>query len=64
MIHTSEQALEAAREILDRYKVKHTGIGTPEPKAGYQRQPGTLIIDIWVVVIPIWFFRKKMRLFI
>lgn len=49
MIHTSEQALEAAREILNQYEIKHTSIGTPEPKAGYQHQPGAPAIDVWVV---------------
>lgn len=36
MIHTSEQTLKAAREILNQYEIKHTRIGTPEPKIGYQ----------------------------
>ena len=59
MIHTSEQALEATREILNRYEIKHTGIGTPDPRAGYQHQTGAPIIDIWVVNYTYMVFQEE-----
>ena len=59
MIHTSEQALEAAREILERYKIKHTGIGTPHPKAGYQHQTGAPVINVWVVHYSYMVFQEE-----
>ena len=49
MIHTSQQAIEAAREILDQYQIKHIEMGTSKPKAGYQHQAGASAIDVWVV---------------
>lgn len=59
MMHTSEQALEAAREILDRYHIAHIEVGTAEPKAGYQHQPGAPIIDIWVVNYSYMVFQEE-----
>ena len=59
MIHTSEQALKAALEILNRYDIKHTGIGTPKIKTGYQYQPDAPIIDIWVVDYTYMVFQEE-----
>lgn len=59
MIHTSEQALEAAREILERYQVKHTGIGTPKIKTGHQHQAGAPAIDVWVVHYTYMVFQEE-----
>ncbi len=59
MIHTSEQAIEAAREILEQYQIKHMKIGTPQPKTGYQHQPGAPIIDIWVVNYTYMVFQEE-----
>ena len=59
MIHTSEQALEAAREIFKRYEIKHTDIGTPEPKAGYQHQTGAPVMDVWVVNYTYMVFQEE-----
>jgi hypothetical protein len=59
MIHTSEQALKAAREILELYQIKHIEIGTPEPKAGYQHQPGAPAIDVWVVSYTFMIFQEE-----
>lgn len=64
MIHTSEQALEAACEILDRYEIKHIGIGTPKPKAGFGHQTDPPVMDVWVVDYSYMVFRKMMLLFI
>ncbi|TCD11006.1 hypothetical protein EZ449_05765 [Pedobacter frigidisoli] len=49
MVHTREQALKAAREILERRKIKYMEIEAPEPDAGYQHQPGAPEKDVWVV---------------
>ena len=58
MIHSSEQALEVAREILERYKIKHTGIGAPKPKAGYQHQ-SSAPMDVWVIGYTYMVFQEE-----
>ena len=59
MIHTSEQALEVAREILERHKIKHTSIGTPKPKADYQHQTGAPATEVWVVNYTYMVFQEE-----
>lgn len=59
MIHTSDQALKAAREILHRYQIKHMEIGTPKIKAGYQHQTGAPTIDVWVVDYTYMVFQEE-----
>ncbi len=59
MIHTSEQALKAAREILDRYEINHIDIGTPEPNSGYQTQTGPVAADVWVVNYTYMVFQEE-----
>lgn len=59
MIHTSEQALKAAREILDRYQIKHMNVGTPQPKWGYQHQTGVVATEVWVVDYTYMVFQEE-----
>ncbi|MFD1256927.1 hypothetical protein ACFQ3S_08975 [Mucilaginibacter terrae] len=59
MIHTSEQVLEAAREILERYQIKHMDIGTPKPMSDYQNQTGAPEIDVWVVNYTYMVFQEE-----
>ncbi len=59
MIHTSKQAFEAARKILEQYQITHMKIGTPEPKTGYQHQPGAPVINIWVVNYTYMVFQEE-----
>ena len=59
MIHTSEQAIEAARKILEQYQIKHMKIGTLQPKTSYQLRPGAPIIDAWVVNYTYMVFQEE-----
>jgi len=59
MIFTSEQALEAAREILNFYEIKHMEIGIPVPKAGYQHQSSVPATDVWVVSYTYMVFQEE-----
>lgn len=59
MIHTSEQAFEAARQILISNKIKHIEIGAPEPKAGFGYQNGAPVKDIWVVSYTYMVFQEE-----
>jgi hypothetical protein len=59
MIHTSEQALEAAREILNRYHINHMDVGTAQPRSGHQHQPGAPAIDVWVVDYTYMVFQEE-----
>jgi hypothetical protein len=59
MIHTSQQALKAARQILSSNKVKHIEIGAPEPKAGFEYKGGATVTDVWVVSYTYMVFEEE-----
>lgn len=49
MKHSSEQALQAAREILSKNKIKHLEVGIPESKTGCQFNRELPVTDVWVI---------------
>ncbi|MGF7082830.1 hypothetical protein [Mucilaginibacter sp. UYCu711] len=60
MINTSEQALQAAGEILDKNKIKHSSIGNPDFKLDYPYNKRTLKTDVSVVSYTYMVFEEEM----
>jgi hypothetical protein len=62
MIHISEQALQAAREILAQHQIKYSELGKPEPKAGYNYHSDAPVNDIWVISYTHMVFEEEIAL--
>jgi len=59
MIHTKEQALNAALAILDRLLIKYVETGAPEPKAAFKYQNDAPVNDVWVVSYTYMVFQEE-----
>ncbi|RZK74213.1 MAG: hypothetical protein EOO85_15685 [Pedobacter sp.] len=59
MIHTSEQALNVASQILIDNKVKHIDIGSPQAKIAFRHDENAPLTDVWVISYTYMVFQEE-----
>lgn len=57
MVHSSEQAFNTARQILNKNNISYIEIGTPELKSGYHHNSVTT--DVWIVSYTYMVFQEE-----
>ncbi|MGY4385172.1 hypothetical protein ACVWYN_002208 [Pedobacter sp. UYP24] len=59
MVHSSEQALQVARAILEKNRIKHISVDAPREELNFQFLDSKLVTDAWVICYTYMVFQDE-----